>query len=79
MKVAIVHDDLMYRGGAEQVVLSMLKAFPNADLFTLCYDPKNTYPEYKQYHVNTSWFQYIARNAKAMKYLFFPFGIWAMR
>ena len=45
MKIAIVHDDLMRRGGAEQVVLSMLKAFPNADLFTMCYKPELTYAE----------------------------------
>jgi len=79
MKVAIVHDDLMRRGGAEQVVLSMLKAFPNADFYTLCYDPDNAYPEYRQYKVHTTWFQYVAKSANAMKYLFFPFGLWAMR
>jgi glycosyltransferase involved in cell wall biosynthesis len=79
MKVAIVHDDLMRRGGAEQVVLSMLKAFPDADFYTLCYDPDNAYPEYKEYKINTSWFRYLAKNANVMKYLFFPVGIWAMK
>jgi glycosyltransferase involved in cell wall biosynthesis len=79
MKVAIVHDDLMRRGGAEQVVLTMLKAFPDADIFTLAYDPEATYPEYKNYNVNTSWFQRIAKNANQMKTLFFPFGLMAMK
>ncbi|RYY08375.1 MAG: glycosyltransferase [Sphingobacteriaceae bacterium] len=69
----------MRRGGAEQVVLSMLKAFPTADLYTLCYDPENAYSEYKNYKVKTSAFQYIAKNANWMKMLFFPFGIWAMK
>ncbi len=79
MRVAIVHDDLMRRGGAEQVVLSMLKAFPDADLYTLCYDPENAYSEYKNYKIKTSVFQAIAKNADWMKWLFFPFGIWAMK
>src|ERR1700755_2521391 len=79
MKIAIVHDDLMRRGGAEQVALSMLKAFPDADFFTLCYNPDSTYPEYKNYNIITSWFQKIANDADTMKKLFFPFGIWAMK
>lgn len=40
MKVAIVHDWLVNFGGAEQVVLSLLKIFPDADIFTLVYDKK---------------------------------------
>ena len=79
MKIAIVHDDLMRRGGAEQVVLTMLAAFPNASLYTLAYDPEGTYPEYKNYKIKTSKLQLIAKNAKWMKRLFFPFGIWAMK
>jgi glycosyltransferase involved in cell wall biosynthesis len=79
MKVAIVHDELMRRGGAEQVVLTMLKAFPNADIFTLAYDPEGTYPEFKQYKINTSKFQPLARSVKMMQALYFPFAIWAMK
>jgi glycosyltransferase involved in cell wall biosynthesis len=79
MKVAIVHDELMRRGGAEQVVLTMLKAFPNADIYTLAYDPDGTYPEFKKYHITTSWFQSLARSVKMMHTLYFPFAIWAMK
>lgn len=79
MKIAIVHDDLMRRGGAEQVVLSMLKAFPEADLYTMCYKPELTYPEFKNYKIKTSAFQTLAKNEKYMKWLFFPFGILAMK
>jgi len=32
MRVALVHDYLTHRSGAERVVLSMLKAFPGAPL-----------------------------------------------
>lgn len=79
MKVAVVHDDLMRRGGAEQVVLSIMKAFPDADLYTLCYQPHLTYPEFKQYRIKTSLYQFIAKTEKLMKWLFFPFGIICMK
>lgn len=39
LKVAIVHDWLTGLGGAERVVQSMLKLFPQADLFTSVYNP----------------------------------------
>lgn len=79
MKIAIVHDDLMRKGGAEQVFLSMLRAFPSAEAYTLCYNPTLTYSEFKNFKINTSWFQGIAKTEKGMKTLFFPFGIWAMK
>lgn len=79
MKVAVVHDDLMRRGGAEQVVLSIMKAFPEADLYTMCYQSHLTYPEFKQYKIRTSIFQRIAKTEKAMKRLFFPLGILSMK
>lgn len=79
MKVAVVHDDLMRRGGAEQVVLSIMKAFPDADLYTLCYQANLTYPEFKKYRIKTSIFQSIAKTEKRMKWLFFPFGIISMK
>jgi glycosyltransferase involved in cell wall biosynthesis len=79
MKIAIVHDELIRRGGAEQVVLSLLKAYPQADLYTLCYRPSLTYPEFKNYTIKTSLFNVLARNEKIMKWLFFPWGIICMK
>jgi glycosyltransferase involved in cell wall biosynthesis len=38
LKVAIVHDWLVGLGGAERVVESLLKLFPEADLYTSVYD-----------------------------------------
>ena len=46
MSVAIVHDYLTQRGGAERVVLSMLKAFPGATLYTSLFEPGKTFPEF---------------------------------
>ncbi len=51
--VAIVHDYLTQRGGAERVVLSMLKAFPDAPLYTSLYRPDMTFPEFAEADVRT--------------------------
>lgn len=79
MKIAIIHDDLMRKGGAEQVALCFHQAFPDAPIFTLAYRPESTYPEFKNAKIITSWFQKIAINENVMKWLFFPLGILAMR
>ncbi|MDQ6920110.1 MAG: glycosyltransferase [Candidatus Dormibacteraeota bacterium] len=50
---AIVHDYLTQRGGAERVVLSMLKAFPSAPVYTSFYDPEATFPEFRSVEVRT--------------------------
>ncbi len=46
MRVALVHDYLTQRGGAERVVLAMTRAFPEAPLYTSLYDPAGTFPEF---------------------------------
>ncbi len=49
--VALVHDYLTQRGGAERVVLAMMKAFPRAPLYTSLYDPVRTFPEFDRLDV----------------------------
>ena len=46
IKVAIAHDYLTQRGGAEKVVLAMARAFPGSPIYTTLYDPEGTYPEF---------------------------------
>ncbi len=46
-RVAIVHDYVTQRGGAERVLLSFLKAFPGAPVHTALYDPEQTFPEFR--------------------------------
>jgi len=53
MEVALVHDYLTQRGGAERVVLSLARAFPEAPLFTSLYDPDGTFPEFGGLDVRT--------------------------
>jgi glycosyltransferase involved in cell wall biosynthesis len=52
-RVAIVHDYLTQRGGAERVVLSMLRAFPHAELHTSLYDPDGTFPDFRDVRIRT--------------------------
>ncbi len=52
--VAIVHDYVTQRGGAERVVLSMLEAFPEAPLYTALYHPQRTFPEFAHADIRPS-------------------------
>ncbi|WAL59170.1 glycosyltransferase [Thermocoleostomius sinensis] len=42
MKIALVHDYLTQKGGAERVFELLCKRFANADIFTSLYDPDHT-------------------------------------
>jgi glycosyltransferase involved in cell wall biosynthesis len=53
-RVAIAHDYLTQRGGAEKVVLSLSKAFPDAPIYTLLYEPDQTYEEFRDKTIITS-------------------------
>jgi glycosyltransferase involved in cell wall biosynthesis len=79
MKIAIIQDELVRRGGAEQVVLSFQVAFPEAPIYTLSYNPDHTFPEFKDSFIKTSWLGKIAKDDVSLKRYFFPLGIWAMR
>ncbi len=51
--VAVVHDYLTQRGGAERVVLALGAAFPTAPLYTSLYDPDGTFPEFSGLDIRT--------------------------
>ncbi|MCK8613340.1 glycosyltransferase [Gordonia sp. C13] len=53
-RVAIAHDYLTQRGGAEKVVLSLSRAFPDAPIYTLLYEPDQTYDEFRDKTIITS-------------------------
>jgi glycosyltransferase involved in cell wall biosynthesis len=54
-RVVIVHDYVTQRGGAERVVLELLRAFPGARLLTSCWNPKASYPEFRDHEIDTLW------------------------
>lgn len=54
-RITIVHDYLTQRGGAERVVLAMLRTFPGSRLLTSFYDPARTFDEFRYHRVETLW------------------------
>jgi glycosyltransferase involved in cell wall biosynthesis len=46
MRVAIIHDHLVQRGGSERVALTMANAFGGAPIYTSFFDAGLTYPEF---------------------------------
>ena len=61
------------------MALTFHRAFPNAPIYTLAYNPDATFPEFKECDIRTSWFQKITDDEQWLKKLFFPLGILAMR
>ncbi|MGO8871949.1 MAG: glycosyltransferase [Acidimicrobiales bacterium] len=51
--VALVHDYLTQRGGAERVVLTLAKGFAGAPIYTSLYEPAETFPEFSTLDVRT--------------------------
>jgi glycosyltransferase involved in cell wall biosynthesis len=52
--VAIAHDYLTQRGGAERVVLEICRSFPGAPVHTSLYDQDATFPDFRGIDVRTS-------------------------
>jgi glycosyltransferase involved in cell wall biosynthesis len=74
MKIALVHDYLTQRGGAERVFELLCKRFPNADIFTSLYDPERTI-DLRDRIVNTTALQAIpgaSRHFRMFAPLYFP-------
>jgi len=53
-QIAIAHDYLTQKGGAERVVLALHRMWPDAPIYTTFYDPEGTFPEFKDAHIVTS-------------------------
>lgn len=51
-KVALAHDYFTQRGGAERVAISLLDAFPDAEMTTALHNPETTYPELRDANLN---------------------------
>jgi glycosyltransferase involved in cell wall biosynthesis len=50
-RVALAHDFITQRGGAERVALSLSRAFPKAPLHTTLYEPSTTFPAFDEVDV----------------------------
>lgn len=57
LKVAIVHDFLLYPGGAEKVLADICKIFPDAPIYTLLYDKERMGKHFSGKDIRTSFLQ----------------------
>src|SRR5665213_1277485 len=57
MRVAIIHYWLLHMRGGEKVVEALCRLLPEADIFTLFYDPEKVSPEIRRHNIRTSFLQ----------------------
>ena len=57
LKVAIVHDFLLYSGGAERVLEDIVETFPNAPIYTLLYDKDGIGKQFANKDIRSSFLQ----------------------
>lgn len=58
--VALAHDYLTQRGGAERVAAILAEAFPGAPLYTTLYEPDATFDDFRSLPVRTSMLNRVA-------------------
>lgn len=74
MKVAITHDYLVNKGGAERVVLALHRLWPDAPVFTALYHPEATFEELARADVRPSGLQRRSRSAESFRRFLPLFG-----
>jgi glycosyltransferase involved in cell wall biosynthesis len=57
LKVALVHDLLLYPGGAERVLEAIVELFPEAPIYTLLYDEEKMGEKFQSREIHTSFLQ----------------------
>src|SRR3989338_6770051 len=78
MKIAIVHDHLCGKGGSERVFQYICEAFPEADTYTLAFNPAKTFPYFANRHIRTTWLQPLVQSSRAFRWSF-PLASYAMQ
>jgi hypothetical protein len=78
MRIALVHDTLVNRGGAERVFGYFIEAFPKAKIYTSVYLPESTYPLFSNCNIYTTAMQPFIRSERQFKILF-PFSLLSMQ
>jgi glycosyltransferase involved in cell wall biosynthesis len=78
MKLAIIHDALVNRGGAERVLTHFHEFFPDAPIYTSVYQPERTHSSLNDADIRTTYLQNFVRTEAQLKMLF-PLTFSAMR
>ena len=66
MRAAIVHYWLLNMRGGEKVLEALCKLLPDADLFTLFYDPERVSPAIRAHRVHTSFLQPFRKHYRSL-------------
>ncbi|MFH1254970.1 MAG: glycosyltransferase [bacterium] len=72
MRVALIHDHLAQDGGAEKVLKIFSEMFPDAPIYTLLYEEKNSDKYFKSRHIETSIIQKLPGGVKHYQW-YMPF------
>lgn len=73
LRIAIVHDYLVERGGAERVVMLLCKAFPQADIYTSVFHPARTFSYFATRKIHYSRFLNFLQKIFGNRERIFPF------
>lgn len=76
-KIAIVHDYLCGIGGSERVFQYLCEEFPEADAYTLAYNPSKTLPYFVNRNIRTTWLNRFVQSMEAFRWSF-PVATYAM-
>lgn len=72
-KIAIVHDFLLYPGGAERVLYDLTRMYPHAPIYTLIHDEKQMGNFLSDREIRTSFLQQWPRWIRSFHRLLLPF------
>ena len=78
LNIAIVHDALVNRGGAERTLTFMCEAFPDAPVFTSAFLPDSTFQEFRLRTIHTLPGASLVHTERRVKQLL-PLWIWGFR
>jgi glycosyltransferase involved in cell wall biosynthesis len=70
MRLAIVHDYLCGIGGSERIFQYFCEEFPDADAYTLAYNPAATLPYFKTRSLRTTWLNRFVQSPEAFRWSF---------
>lgn len=75
LRIALVHDFLLYQGGAEMVLKTLSEMYPEAPIYTLLYDKEKMHGMFEGKEIHTSYLQRFPKFLKKRHRwlaLFFP-------
>ncbi len=77
MKIAIIHDYLCGMGGSERVFQYICEEFPEADAYTLAYNPNQTLPFFRERKIKVTWMNQFVQTMNAFRWSF-PLSTYVM-